>query len=91
MRRVDWSNPALDDLDDIVRHISKDSPYYAHEFVERVFERTDKLKNFPLVGRWIPEADDKTIRVDIERVLILAVIHGTRDVAGTHNKPWNDG
>lgn len=46
MIRVDWSNPALDDLDDIVRYISKDSPYYAREFTERVFDRTDKLGAF---------------------------------------------
>lgn len=101
--RVDWSDPALGDLDDIVRHISKDSPYYAREFIERVFDRTDKLKDFPLVGRWVPEADDKTIRevfvqgyrvmyrVESERVLVLAVIHGSRDVAGRNDKPWDDG
>jgi len=102
MIRVDWSNPALDDLDNIVRYISKDSPYYAREFTERVFDRTDKLGEFPRVGRWVPEADDKTIRevfvqgyrvmyrVETERVLVLAVIHGSRDVASRNDKPWGD-
>ncbi len=102
MTRVDWSDPALDDLDDIVRHIAKDSTYYAREFAEHVFDSTDRLGEFPLMGRWVPEADDKTIRevfvqgyrvmyrVETDRVLVLAVIHGARHVAGMSDKPWDD-
>ena len=101
MTRVEWSDFALDDLDDIVRYIGKDSPYYSREFTERVFDRTDKLKDFPLVGRRVSEADDKTVRevfvhsyrvmyrVESDRVLVLAVIHGSRDMTRTDNQPWN--
>lgn len=101
--KLDWSAPALDDLDDIVRYISKDSSYYAREFAERVFAATDRLVDFPLVGRLVPEADDVTIRevlvqsyrvmyrVENTRVLVVAVIHGRRDLSGTEIKPWGNG
>jgi toxin ParE1/3/4 len=98
--KLDWSEPALDDLDDVVRYISKDSSYYAREFAERVFAATDQLADFPLIGRLVPEADDKTIRevlvqsyrvmyrVGNNRVLVVAVIHGRRDLSSTEIKPW---
>lgn len=52
------------------------------------------LRDFPESGRMIPEADDQTLReiivqgyrvmyrLDVDRVLILAVMHGSRDLAG---------
>jgi hypothetical protein len=88
--QVDWSDLALDDLDDVCRYIAKDSPYYAREFAERIFATTDRLKDFPLSGRMVPEIDNTSIRevivqsyrvmyrVEQVRVLILAVIHGSR-------------
>lgn len=48
----------------------------------------------------IPEADDKTLReiivrgyrvmyrLEDERVLILAVMHGSRDLSRPDNQPW---
>jgi plasmid stabilization system protein ParE len=30
-------------------------------------------------------------RVEASRVLILAVMHGNRDVASQENRPWEDG
>jgi plasmid stabilization system protein ParE len=60
--RVDWSNPARDDLDDLVRYISRDSAFYARLFAERIVLSTRALGNFPESGRIIPEAEDKTLR-----------------------------
>ena len=48
----------------------------------------------------IPEADDQSLRevivqgyrvmyrVEPARVLVLAVMHGSRDTAGANNAPW---
>ena len=92
MMRVDWSDMALDDLDDITRYIGKDSTYYAREFAERVFGTTDRLADFPLSGRAVPETEDKNIRevivqgyrimysVEASCILILAVMHGSRNL-----------
>ncbi len=57
--RVDWSDLALDDLDDIVRYIAKDSPYYAREFAERIFATSDRRNDFPYRSRFVPEAENE--------------------------------
>lgn len=100
MIRVDWSDLARDDLDALVRYISRDSAFYARRFGEKVVLATRQLKEFPESGRMIPEAEDSTLReiivqgyrlmyrLESDRVLILAVMHGSRDVAGQEKKPW---
>lgn len=99
--RVDWSDPARDDLDDLVRHISRDSAFYARLFAERIVLSTRALGSFPESGRVIPEAEDRTLReiivqgyrvmyrLEPNRVPILAVMHGRRDVGGMPSKPWD--
>lgn len=100
--RVDWSDLALDDLDDIVRYIAKDSPHYAREFAERIFATSDRLNDFPYSGRYVPEAENETIRevivqnyrviyrAETDRILVLAVIHGSRDLGNAKNAPWRN-
>jgi addiction module RelE/StbE family toxin len=98
---VNWSDFALDDLDEIRHYISKDSPYYAREFIEKIFDTTDRLSLYPLSGRLVPEADDEVTReiivqgyrvmysVEPECVLVLAVMHGSRNLLNPDNQPWN--
>ena len=38
-------------------YIAKDSPYYAKQFIERIFEATEPLEDFPELGRKVPEAE----------------------------------
>jgi plasmid stabilization system protein ParE len=83
-----------------VRYISKDSAYYARLFAERILHATRRLTDFPESGRIIPEAEDDSLREIIvqgyrimyrhetDRVLILAVMNGRRDVGGQEEKPW---
>ena len=101
--RVDWSDFARDDLDDLVCYISRDSAFYARRFGQKVVLATRRLTQFPESGRMIPEAEDKAFReiivqgyrvmyrLETNRVLILAVMHGSRDVAGPNKKPWEEG
>ena len=99
--RIEWAEPALDDMAGIQAYIAKDSPVYARQFIERLFEVAEHLTDFPAMGRKVPEAEDRdNIRELIfqgyrmlywqqpDRVCILAVIHGSRDIAGMDNKPW---
>ncbi len=62
MMRIDWTDPAREDLDDLVRYISKDSPYYARLFAERILRATRRLTDFPDSGRIIPEAEDESLK-----------------------------
>jgi len=97
--RVEWSDCARDDLDDLFRFIGRDSELYARRFAERVVLATRRLQAFPESGRMTPEAEDKALReiiiqgyrvmyrLETNRALVLAVMHGSRDVGRTAGKP----
>ena len=98
MGKVIWTDPALDDLHDIIEHISEDSPVYAERFGLQVVESPRRLEQFPYCGRTVPEFKDENIRELIygsyriiylirnDDCYITAVIHGSRDIL-RHLKP----
>ena len=100
--RIEWTEPALDDLEDIRDYIAQDSPQNAAAFIQRLFDAAERLGDFPHQGREVPEADSspEDIRELIvqgyriiywprtEVVQILAVVPGMRDLAGMTRKPW---
>ena len=47
----------MEDLAGIQAYIAKDSPYYARQFIERVFEASEALEDIPELGRKVPEAE----------------------------------
>jgi len=101
--RVEWSDNARDDLNDLVHYISRDSALYARLFGEKVVLATRRLQTFPESGRGIPEAEDSTLReiivqgyrvmyrLEDDRALVLAVMHGSRNLGGMEDKPWDSG
>jgi plasmid stabilization system protein ParE len=62
MAKVTWAPSALDDIDSIAKYIAEDSAEMASLFVRRLMEATDRLQEFPLSGRMIPEIDDRSSR-----------------------------
>jgi addiction module RelE/StbE family toxin len=60
--RIVWSDQSLEDIEDIRRYIQRDSHVYAEMFVDRVFESVERLINYPLSGRVVPEFEDPTLR-----------------------------
>ncbi len=99
--RIDWTEPSLLDLEGIKDYIAKDSAYYANWFVAKVIAAAEHLEDFPLLGRLVPEAKQENIRellfhhyriiyrVEAERILMLTVIHGSRDLSQKKPKPWD--
>lgn len=97
--KIEWSEPAVIDLENIKEYIDNDSVFYANIFVEKILDAVEKLSELPIMGRFVPEADDTEIReiiyrnyriiykVEINKILVLAVVHGARDLE-RHNKPW---
>lgn len=87
---VAWSPEAAEDLELIAEYIARDSAYYAGAVVDEVLDVSRKIGNFPQAGRPVPEAGDPAIRehfvysyrlvyrIETERVLVVAVIHGKR-------------
>lgn len=84
----------------LVEYIRRDSAFYAQLFGEKVVLATRRLHDFPESGRRIPEADDDHLReiivqgyrvmyrLDGDCVLILAVMHGSRNLGNPDNQPW---
>ena len=98
---VEWTEPAVSDLEGIRNFIGRDSKYYATRFVEKVVEAVENLDKFPKIGRSVPEAEEESIRelllhsyriiyrVETDRILVLTVIHGARDLSRRKPKPWD--
>ena len=99
--KLEWTEPALSDLESIRDYIMKDSEYYANRFVERIIEAVESLEKFPEMGRMVPEAEEENIRellfqnyriiyrVETDSILILTIIHGARDLSRKIYKPWD--
>jgi addiction module RelE/StbE family toxin len=92
MAQVNWTEPALEDLRAIVEFISRDSTAYAARIGTRIVEAPRRLRNFPRSRARVPEFDRDDIRELIVRpyrilyairrdeCVVLAVIHGSRDL-----------
>lgn len=96
MTRIVWSEQALEDIDDIRRYIAKDSHVYADMFVDRVFESVERLIDYPLSGRVVPEFEDPALREIIlgsyrivhrvrpDTISIVTVFHTARLLESRH-------
>ena len=92
MAKVVWTGAALKDLEIIVRYIARDSPRYAEGFSKRLVRAPLVLKEYPLLGRVVPEYELSNFRELIHgayRIIyeirqdscyIEAVIHSSRDL-----------
>jgi toxin ParE1/3/4 len=101
--RIEWTDPALDALEEIRDYIAKDSPDDARRFIERIFDATEALTDHPLMGRPVPEANRQDVRELVyqgyrviyrtrpQHVEVIAVVHGSRDLAKGKVKPWDLG
>ncbi len=47
MAEVIWAEPALQELDAIAEYIALDNPAAASDSVKAVFDKTERLENFP--------------------------------------------
>lgn len=75
--QISWSPLALDRLQDIVSYIASDNPAAADDWLTDVFAAVERLADFPLSGRVVPE-----IGVSRIREVILGnyrIIYSSRD------------
>lgn len=87
---VEWSAEASEDLESVAEYIARDSEFYARAVVSKILERSRNIREFPLIGRMVPETGDERIRerfiysyrliyrIEEKRILVVAVIHGKR-------------
>src|SRR5207244_13585141 len=100
MTRLEWTDPAIADLENIQDYLAKDSVEYANALIERLILSVERLESFPQSGRPVPEASDLKVRELIvsgyrtvyrlrpRRAPMLALINATPDLAGMTLNPW---
>ena len=88
--RIDWTERAEKQLDQIFNFIALDSEFYAYRTVEQIVETAESTSPFPRKGRMVPEYQRDDIRevfhhpyriiylIKDESIEILSVIHGAR-------------
>lgn len=101
--RIVWTEPAVEDLRELHAYIARDSETYASGFVERIILAADRLADHPKVGRIVPETNDEHVRellyqryriiyrIKEDRIEMLSVIHGARDLKEIEPAPWDVG
>ncbi len=92
MAEVIWTEPALQELDAIAEYIALDNPAAASHLVQKIFDNTERLENFPQSGRTPPELPNSVYRElvvqpcrifyreDGKRVLVLYVMREERQL-----------
>ena len=55
MAQIIWTEPALQDLEEIAEYIALDKTAAAKRLVRKVFSSADRLRQFPESGRKPPE------------------------------------
>jgi plasmid stabilization system protein ParE len=86
---LEWSDRALRRIDELADHIAMDSPAAAERWMVELFVTVDRLSEFPLSGRVVPEIEDDEVREIIygayrvfyqvgEVVEVLTVRHGSQ-------------
>src|SRR5262245_34881375 len=92
MAQISWSPSSLLDLDSIAEFIARDSTHYASLFVQSIVAHVEKLSEFPLSGRVVPEYGREDLREFIfenyrivyrvggEFIEVAAVVHGARQL-----------
>ena len=101
--RIVWTEPAVEDLQELHAYIARDSELYASGFVERIITAVERLADYPALGRIVPEANEENIRelvyqnyriiyrITKNRIEMLSVIHGARDLGARSPAPWELG
>jgi toxin ParE1/3/4 len=92
MAQIIWTEPALDNLNDIAEYIAVSNPYAARQLVENVFSKVQRLEQFPDSGRIPEEISTLNYReivvnpcrvfykVDNDSVYILHLLRQERDL-----------
>jgi plasmid stabilization system protein ParE len=87
-----WSQLAIDDLDDIANFIAKDSGEYAKIFVRKLVEQVERIPDFPMSGRVVPEIKNEQVRermyqnyrliyrIKLESIEIVRIFHHGRQL-----------
>ena len=101
-RKVIWSYEATEDLDALAEYIARDSSFYAAAFTRQILDISRALNEFSERGRVVQELGEPNIReliireyrliysIEQSHVVILALVHGERDLKTLWEKEKRD-
>jgi len=90
MAQVIWTEPALQDLNEIVEYIALDKVSAAKKLIQNIFSSTGHLEHFPKSGRKVPEIQNSRYlelivnpcrifyRVEKDKIYVLYVMRSER-------------
>lgn len=81
--KIEWSEPAVEDLRSLHAYIAKDSAHYAASFIERLLGAVEQLVEFPESGRVVPELQAADVRELI--VQGYRIIYQVETLASDHS------
>jgi len=88
--KIRWTRRGIDSLESIVDHIAADSEYYAGQLTKGILHSLEILKDYPQLGRIVPEFNQPSIRefiyhnyriiykIEEQIIFVLLVSHGMR-------------
>ncbi|MEW6236617.1 MAG: type II toxin-antitoxin system RelE/ParE family toxin [Candidatus Omnitrophota bacterium] len=97
--KIRWTQRGIDSLESIVDYIAADSEYYAGRLAEGILHSLEILKNYPQLGRVVPEFNQPSIReliyhnyrivykIEQQTIIVLLVSHGMQILP---NIPYNE-
>ena len=96
-REIVWTPGALNDLDEIIAYICRDSTTSGIAFLDDVLNSAESLVTLSDRGRIVPELADPQVRelfiksyrlfyeVQGDEVHVLGILHGAREFKGRHS------
>jgi toxin ParE1/3/4 len=66
MVEITWDEYALENVQEIYDFIAKDSTHYAEKQINKLLQRIEVLKTFPLSGKMVPEFEIDSVRELVE-------------------------
>jgi len=92
MAQVTWTEPALNDLNELAEYIALSNVIAAKELVQEVFDKVDRLEQHPKSGRVPPELKSLNYRevivnpcrvfykIEKQKIYILFIMRQERDL-----------
>jgi len=92
MAEIIWTNPALEDLNDIAEYIALSHLQSAKKLVSKIFDKVERLESFPESGKKPTELTNLNYRevvvnpcrlfykIDNDKVFILHVMRQERNL-----------
>jgi len=88
MVKINWTRQAIEDIYEIREYYRPRSEKYAEQLTEKVFEKANHLKQYPQMGRMVPEVERSEIRELIYknyRIIYHVVSDNQIDILAVHN------